>query len=83
MGKINIAIKDETEERLRRTIADHMGVKKGNFSKALGRKWYLTDLLVDPYIRIRKTTAAALIHLRQKFVNLNCYIINYKAINSY
>jgi hypothetical protein len=35
LGKINIAIKDETEERLRRTIADHMGVKKGNLSKAL------------------------------------------------
>ena len=28
MGKINIAIKDETEERLRRAIADYMGVKK-------------------------------------------------------
>jgi hypothetical protein len=35
LGKINIAIKDETEERLRRTTADHMGVKKGNLNKAL------------------------------------------------
>jgi hypothetical protein len=35
MGKINIAIKDETEERLRRAIADYMGVKKGNISKAM------------------------------------------------
>jgi hypothetical protein len=47
------------------------------------RQMDLTDLLVDPYIRIRKTTAAAFIHLRQKFVNLNCYVIYYKAINSY
>lgn len=35
MGKINIAIKDETEERFRRAIANHMGVKKGNVSKAI------------------------------------------------
>jgi hypothetical protein len=35
MGKINIAIKDETEERFRRAIADYMGVKKGNISKAM------------------------------------------------
>ena len=35
MGKINIAIKDETEERFRRAIGDYMGVKKGNISKAL------------------------------------------------
>ena len=46
-------------------------------------QWYLTDLLVDPDIRIRKTTAVALIHLRQKFFDLNCYVINCKAINSY
>ena len=35
MGKINISIKDETEQRFRRAIADYMGVKKGNISKAL------------------------------------------------
>ena len=35
MGKINIAIKDETEERFRRAIANSMGVKKGNISKAI------------------------------------------------
>ncbi len=29
------AIKDETDERLRRAIADYMGVKKGNISKAM------------------------------------------------
>ena len=33
--KMNIVIKDETEERLRRAIADYMGVKKGNISKAI------------------------------------------------
>ena len=35
MGKLNIVIKDETEERLRRTTADCMGVKKRNISKAM------------------------------------------------
>lgn len=35
MGKLNIAIKDETEERFRRAVADHMGLKKGNISKAM------------------------------------------------
>jgi hypothetical protein len=35
MGKMNIAIKDETEERFRRAIADYRGLKKGNISKAL------------------------------------------------
>ena len=34
MGKINISIKDETEVRFRRAIADYIGVKKGNMSKA-------------------------------------------------
>jgi hypothetical protein len=32
---MNIAIKDETEERLRRAIADYRGLKKGNISNAL------------------------------------------------
>ena len=35
MRKMNFVIKDETEERLRRAIADYMGVKKGNISKAM------------------------------------------------
>jgi hypothetical protein len=44
MGKINIAIKDETEERFRRAIADYMGVKKGNISKAIDEA---IDLWID------------------------------------
>jgi hypothetical protein len=35
MGKINIAIKDETEERFRQAIGEYMGAKKGNLSKAM------------------------------------------------
>ena len=35
MRKMNFVIKDETEERLRRAIADYMGVNKGNISKAM------------------------------------------------
>jgi hypothetical protein len=35
MGKMNIAIKDETEERFRQTIGYCMGAKKGNISKAI------------------------------------------------
>jgi hypothetical protein len=41
MGKLNIAIKDETEERFRRAVADHMGLKKGNLSKAMEEAIYL------------------------------------------
>ena len=32
---MDIAIKDETEERFRRAIADYGGLKKGNISNAL------------------------------------------------
>ena len=32
---MDIVIKDETEERFRRAIADYGGLKKGNISKAL------------------------------------------------
>ena len=62
MRKMNFVIKDETEERLRRAIADYMGVNKGNIR----------------YIRVRKTITAALMHLSQIFVNLNCYVIKYR-----
>ena len=35
MRKMNFVIKDETEERLRRAIADYVGLKKGNIRKAI------------------------------------------------
>ena len=34
MGKMNIVIRDETEELFRKKVAYHMGMKKGNISKA-------------------------------------------------
>jgi phenylpyruvate tautomerase PptA (4-oxalocrotonate tautomerase family) len=44
MGKINIAIKDETEKRLRQAIAEFMGLKKGNISIAIEEA---IDLWID------------------------------------
>jgi hypothetical protein len=35
MGKINIAIKDETEEKFRQAVGGYMGAKKGNLSRAM------------------------------------------------
>lgn len=41
MGKMNIAIADEAENSFRMAIAKHMGVKKGNISKAIEEAIYL------------------------------------------
>jgi len=35
MGKMNVVISDETERRFRDAVARHLGVRKGNISKAL------------------------------------------------
>jgi len=35
MGKMNIVLNDNTEERFRKTVANNKGLKKGNISIAL------------------------------------------------
>ena len=35
MGKINIALDDNVEEKFRKAVYQRMGMKKGNISKAL------------------------------------------------
>lgn len=35
MGKINISLDDDVEEKFREAIYQRMGMKKGNISKAL------------------------------------------------
>jgi len=35
MGKMNVVIGDKTEMRFRDAVARHVGVKKGNISRAL------------------------------------------------
>lgn len=35
MGKMNIVLSDETEEKLRRTVFEYVGMKKGNISLAI------------------------------------------------
>jgi hypothetical protein len=54
MGKMNIVIRDETEKRFRRAIADNMGVKKGNISKALEQA---IDLWIDHVSNMYRTTS--------------------------
>ena len=44
MSKIIIVIRDETEKRLRRAIAQYMGLKKGNISIAMEEA---IDLWID------------------------------------
>ena len=41
---MNVVISDRTEERFRKAIADYMGLKKGNISKALEEA---IDLWID------------------------------------
>jgi hypothetical protein len=40
MRKMNIVIRDDIEEQFRKTIAYHLGVKKGNISKAIEEAIY-------------------------------------------
>jgi len=35
MGKINISLGDDVEEKFRKAVYQRMGMKKGNISKAL------------------------------------------------
>lgn len=35
MGKMNIVLKDELEEKFRKTVFERKGMKKGNISEAL------------------------------------------------
>lgn len=35
MGKMNIVLKDNTEEKFRRAVFENLGMKKGNISLAL------------------------------------------------
>lgn len=35
MGKINISLDDDVEEKFRKAVFQRMGMKKGNISKAL------------------------------------------------
>lgn len=35
MGKMNVVISDSTEKRFRDVVARHLGVRKGNISRAL------------------------------------------------
>ena len=34
MGKLNISLSDELEEKFRKTVFDKFGMKKGNINKA-------------------------------------------------
>jgi hypothetical protein len=54
MGKMNIAIKDETEERFRRAIADYRGLKKGNISKALEEA---IEMWIDHVANVNRKTS--------------------------
>lgn len=35
MGKLNVVLPDEVEERFRKAVFERMGMKKGNISEAL------------------------------------------------
>lgn len=35
MGKMNVVLSDDIEERFRRVVFERMGMKKGNISEAL------------------------------------------------
>jgi hypothetical protein len=51
MGKMNIVLDDNTEERFRKAVADNKGMKKGNISEALEEA---IDLWIMEQARIRK-----------------------------
>jgi hypothetical protein len=51
MAKMNIILKDNTEERFRKAVADFKGFKKGNLSEALEEA---IDLWIIEQARIRK-----------------------------
>jgi hypothetical protein len=36
MGKMNVVLHDDIEERFRKAVFEKMGMKKGNISEALG-----------------------------------------------
>lgn len=45
MGKMNVVLDDDLEERFRRAVSDVKGMKKGNISEALGEaidEWILS-----------------------------------------
>jgi hypothetical protein len=48
MSKMNIILKDNTEQRFRKTVADVKGYKKGNLSEAL-------EEAIDLWIRTKTT----------------------------
>ena len=35
MAKLNVVIKDDTEDRFRKAVSEFLGLKKGNISKAV------------------------------------------------
>ena len=50
MGKINIVLNDNTEERFRKAVADNKGMKKGNISIALEEA---IELWIEQQVRMK------------------------------
>ena len=48
MGKLNITLTDELEEKFRKTVFDKFGMKKGNINKAF-------EEAIDDWIEKNKT----------------------------